>query len=337
MAEDVFDIAEVDALYGMPLADFVAARDALAKRLRSEGERDAAAQVKRLAKPSVAAGALNQVVRDHPDEVAALLEVGDEVRAHQASAVGGGDPGPLREATKRRRALLQALVGRSVALAGGTHGEEVRAMLDVASLDVDRAPALRHGRMTGAVTAPGGFGFGFGDLDEPEDEADQASSQARHPATGKARAAKTEPRSKDKGREERRAGARDAAARLAAPAQAGPPEGKGTKAERTAAGGRGAAASEPTPIKRRAASRDDAARRRAAEEEATRFEQERVERVARIAQLTEALDRANDDVVEAEERVRAASAALSAAEEALADARRTAAMAEERLAEAPTP
>lgn len=295
VADDVFEIRGVDELYGMPLAGFVAARDALAKHLRSEGDRDAAAHVKRLAKPSVAAWALNQVVRGRPDEVAKLLDVGDEVRAHQAAAVEGGDPGPLREATRRRRALLQALVGPSIALAGGTHGEEVRTTLDVASLDDEGAPALRHGRLTGAVTAPGsfGFGFGFGDLGEPEDDAAPASPRAGRPASATEKApaaAKATPTARGRGD----AGARDAARR------------------------------------------EDVARRRAAEE-AARSERARVERIARVTRLTEALDRANDGVVETEGQVRVARAALAEAEGALAAARRLADGVDAELAGAPPP
>ena len=47
----------IDELYGLPLEDFVAQRDALAKRLRADGDRDAAAAVKKLPKPTRAAWA----------------------------------------------------------------------------------------------------------------------------------------------------------------------------------------------------------------------------------------------------------------------------------------
>ena len=50
-------------LYGLPLDRFVAERAALAKSLRSEGQREQADQVAKRRKPSVAAWAVNQLVR----------------------------------------------------------------------------------------------------------------------------------------------------------------------------------------------------------------------------------------------------------------------------------
>ena len=49
---------EADELYGLPLDEFTAARDALAKRLRGEKRREDADAVKALKRPSVAAGAI---------------------------------------------------------------------------------------------------------------------------------------------------------------------------------------------------------------------------------------------------------------------------------------
>ena len=64
------DESVVDQLYGLPLEEFTKARDAEARRLRAEGDKDAAAAVKALEKPTKAAWAINQVVgrsmRTHP-------------------------------------------------------------------------------------------------------------------------------------------------------------------------------------------------------------------------------------------------------------------------------
>lgn len=43
---------ELDSLYQVPLGEFTAARDELAKRLRDEGEREQAEEVKKLRKPT---------------------------------------------------------------------------------------------------------------------------------------------------------------------------------------------------------------------------------------------------------------------------------------------
>ena len=67
--------ADIDRLYSLPLAEFTPERNELAKRLRKDGDTDAAAAVKALKKPSVAAWAVNQVQRDRPDEVRELIDV----------------------------------------------------------------------------------------------------------------------------------------------------------------------------------------------------------------------------------------------------------------------
>jgi hypothetical protein len=52
---------DVDALYGLPIEDFTRERNALAARLRKGGEPERAEEVKRLAKPPVAAWVVNQL------------------------------------------------------------------------------------------------------------------------------------------------------------------------------------------------------------------------------------------------------------------------------------
>ncbi len=52
---------ELDRLYALPLNEFTAARDDVAKRLRGEGERELADEVKQLRKPPIAAWLVNQL------------------------------------------------------------------------------------------------------------------------------------------------------------------------------------------------------------------------------------------------------------------------------------
>ena len=56
--------AEIDQLYQLPLGDFTAARDELAKRLRSEGRGDLAEEVKKHRKPAVAVWLVNRLARE---------------------------------------------------------------------------------------------------------------------------------------------------------------------------------------------------------------------------------------------------------------------------------
>ena len=59
----------MDDLFALPPAEFIAARDALAKRLKADGDATRAAEVKALRRPSVAAWAVNQVARRKPELV----------------------------------------------------------------------------------------------------------------------------------------------------------------------------------------------------------------------------------------------------------------------------
>src|SRR5437879_13872993 len=86
----------VDALYGEPLDTFIAARNALAKALVQAADREGAAVVKALRKPSVAAWALNQLSHTRPAEVERLLAAGAEPRHPPHDAPPGGGPARVR-------------------------------------------------------------------------------------------------------------------------------------------------------------------------------------------------------------------------------------------------
>lgn len=168
MADDVFAVAGVDDLYALDPKEFVAARDALAKRLREGGDRDTAAQVKKLARPTVAAWALNQVARRRPDDVDELLRLGTAVREGQATALAEGDPSSLREAAAARRDVVRRLAVAAGELAGDAHADEAAATLEAASVDEGVAADLRAGRLQKALPPPSGFGFsGMPELADP--------------------------------------------------------------------------------------------------------------------------------------------------------------------------
>src|SRR3954462_4391810 len=100
---------QVDRLYALPLDEFTAARDELAPGLRREGEGDAAAEVRGLRKPSVAAWALNQVRRGNPEQVDELIDAGRRLREAQEELLGGGDREPLDRAAEDERRLVAEL------------------------------------------------------------------------------------------------------------------------------------------------------------------------------------------------------------------------------------
>jgi N-methylhydantoinase A/oxoprolinase/acetone carboxylase beta subunit len=101
----------LDELYGLPLEEFTGARNRLAAELRSRGEREAAAWVAGLTKPSAAAWAVNQVMRTQRQDARDLLDAGGRLRkAHESIATGGaGAARALREAAEAERVAVGRL------------------------------------------------------------------------------------------------------------------------------------------------------------------------------------------------------------------------------------
>lgn len=91
-------------LYALPLAEFTAARNELAKALRTEGDRAAADEVKALAKPSVAAWAVNQLFHTERKTFDRLMAAA----AAQRQALARGTSS--RMADERKRAALAELL-----------------------------------------------------------------------------------------------------------------------------------------------------------------------------------------------------------------------------------
>lgn len=199
MAGEALDRPEVDALYDLDPSEFVAARDTLAKELKSDGDADTAREVKALKKPTKVAWALNQVARSHGREVAALIESGAALRQRQAEALGDrGAPdrevaAALRDAAAVRRDLVRALVAKVVALAGEGARDEAAATLEAASLDEATGAELTAGRLTTAAPRPADMGFGG--MPEPSGSAAPArrSTGARSTPGGRAGTAADEP------------------------------------------------------------------------------------------------------------------------------------------------
>jgi hypothetical protein len=148
----------IDVLYGLPLEDFVARRDALAKKLRAGDDREGAAEVKRLAKPTRAAWAVNRLARERPDEIQALVEAGEALAGAQEALLGGADADVLRGAAEAARALVDALAGQ--APVDGATRDKVHATLHAATVDEDVRAEVAAGRVLKERSASG-----FGGLD----------------------------------------------------------------------------------------------------------------------------------------------------------------------------
>ena len=146
---------EVDELYCVPLEEFVPRRSALVKALRADKRREEAAAVGKLPKPSLAAWAVNQVVRSQPKAARALWDAGDAVLAVQERAVTGAATGAeLREAITAQREALAPLAdaARGMLTARGSFlGEQavqsVIETLHAAAVDRAARPEVEAGRL----------------------------------------------------------------------------------------------------------------------------------------------------------------------------------------------
>jgi hypothetical protein len=145
--------SDVDRLYQLPLSEFTAARNALAKTLKG----DEAARVKTLAKPTVVPWAVNQLYWRDRKTFDRLLKAGGALREAQIAALGGRHA-DVRRATEAHRAALADAVRSATALAtsGGAspHADQLARMLEAVSLAA--SPAEGAGRFTELIQ-PSGF------------------------------------------------------------------------------------------------------------------------------------------------------------------------------------
>ncbi|MEV1179251.1 hypothetical protein, partial [Nonomuraea sp. NPDC049784] len=128
------DLDEVAGrLYALPPSEFTAAREAEARAAKEAGDVRLAREIAKLRKPTVSAWAVNRLAREHPEELAELLDVGERLRA----AWQEQDAGALAELT-RRRGDVTAKVGRLARQQGGLSSAaaaEVDQTLEAAVVD----------------------------------------------------------------------------------------------------------------------------------------------------------------------------------------------------------
>ncbi|MEW1845880.1 hypothetical protein AB0392_48700 [Nonomuraea angiospora] len=148
------DLDEVAGrLYALPPSEFTAAREAEARAAKDAGEAGLAREIAKLRKPTVSAWAVNRVAREHPDELAELLDVGERLRA----AWQEQDADALAELTRRRSGVM-GKVGRLVRQEGGLSAAaaaEVDQTLESAIVDADAAGQVRRGRLVKPLSYSG--------------------------------------------------------------------------------------------------------------------------------------------------------------------------------------
>ncbi|NYD58473.1 vacuolar-type H+-ATPase subunit I/STV1 [Nocardioides marinisabuli] len=152
-APSLLDLAE--DLYGLPLGEFTASRDALVKQHRGSA---LARDLKALRKPTTAAWVVDLLVRHETEQVEQVLSVGAALREAQASMSAD----ELRTLTKQRRQLTAAVTTTARGLAR-EHGlrvteavaEQVQATLTAAMVDADCARAVRSGLLVAPLETTG--------------------------------------------------------------------------------------------------------------------------------------------------------------------------------------
>lgn len=146
---------DASELYRLPPEDFTAARDTAARRLRTQGDKEGAAALLALRRPSVAAWLVNLLAVEQHDLLAQLLDLGPAL----AEAQSGQDAAALRELGAQRRRLVDAVTSQAVALGRRTVAagvrEEIAATLEAALADPPSAQAVRSGRLVRALSYAG--------------------------------------------------------------------------------------------------------------------------------------------------------------------------------------
>jgi hypothetical protein len=183
MSTEVGDLdAALATLYQLPLEQFVATRDQLARRLRAAGDRATARQIAGLRRPPLSAWAANQLAHAAPNAMAELLDAGAALRQAQQDALAGqpGAARQLRTATAHLRAAITRLSQRAETLlvrAGHAASDatlsRLAATLQAAATgDEATRASLAQGRLPGDLD-PAGFGLDVAPAPaEPADSAD---------------------------------------------------------------------------------------------------------------------------------------------------------------------
>jgi hypothetical protein len=177
--------AAVEQLYAAPPARFTPLRSELVAQARSAGEKDLAASVGALRKPTLAAWAVNHFVREHADELEELRSFAELLREAQRTL----DADQLRLLGRERAIRVDALADRIAEVAaedgqklGAGAAQEVRETLTALIADEDAEASVLTGALVKALSYSG-----FGSVDvadvvaitDPEELGSSAPDRAR--------------------------------------------------------------------------------------------------------------------------------------------------------------
>ena len=184
------DDAELDRLFELPLAEFVSARNALAKALKKAGQGAEAKTIEKLARPTLPAWVLNQLARTRRASLGTYLAALDRVRAAQLAALSDVpvDGLSLREVMREEREATEVVAQRIEALlqeaghaASRPAVDRVLRALRGAALDPEGRSRLEAGRLLLDYEASG-FGSLAAGIDAPASPPVTSASPAPAPA-----------------------------------------------------------------------------------------------------------------------------------------------------------
>jgi hypothetical protein len=148
----------VNELYGLLPEDFAAARKARAGEAQAAGNRDLAVAIRQLRRPTTSAWLANLLVRERPEEITALLDLGAAMLKAQTDLAGA----EMRRLSQRRQDVVAPLRDAARQLARD-HGREVsqstirelEETLDAAIADSGARAALASGHLASAMRYSG--------------------------------------------------------------------------------------------------------------------------------------------------------------------------------------
>lgn len=148
---------ELDRIYQVPLGEFTAARDELAKRLRDEGEREQADEVKKLRKPTAAVWLVNRLSSERELDVQRLAKAGEALGKAQAGGLSSEEFASARDEEQRSLERLYQAAGELAERegVGAPSVERATQTLRAASLTDEGRKLLKQGRLTEELQAPG--------------------------------------------------------------------------------------------------------------------------------------------------------------------------------------
>jgi hypothetical protein len=154
---------DIDALFKLPLTEFISGRKALAARLKKSGFGSEAEDVKALAKPSISAWTVNQLYWRHREAFDELMATSQRFRKAQAS----GKMVNMREALEARREALSHLSEVATeALRDAGHNpsldilRRIATTLEALSAATSLSDGPTFGRLAEDIDPPGFDSFG---------------------------------------------------------------------------------------------------------------------------------------------------------------------------------